>query len=389
VRTAGDVWQSCCVLQTHLLQLASVSLHEWQAVLQWHLTPTLLRCICICSKQRWCSQCGSMMLSCGQQLWPVLKTCSPVYPWKQSSRHGLLLRSFDLMSYCCADVCATLVPAAYAPHRNVAGDPCVSLSNVSLVIPPLEAAQLAAAAAAAVQAAAGKPEQAVLSLVYPTTAGPLPVVYRSLVVADNAAIAGEHGAAAAADSHRRLLSDGAGQQTICVGSLQGLGLTGRNVCMIAAHDDFPLPPGYIWPGAASGSSSSRSIIIISSSGPWPAWQQALVALAVALPALAAALLGAMCEQVQEAAAAADQAPAGSGREAALKTRLVRPWGWRVWLWWQRSQFRQPQQREFESVLCCACAAHAGVVPWGPAEQLCSDHSIACTLPGFQQQQRRW
>jgi hypothetical protein len=173
--------------------------------------------------------------------------------------------------------------------RNVAAENQVSLSNVSLIIPPLEAAQLAAAAVAAVQAADGsKGEAAVLSMVYPTPAGPLPVVYRSLVIANSTEIAGEHGAAAADVQRRRLSAasgGNAGQQTICIGSLQGLGLLGRNVCMIAASDDFPLPPGYVWPGAASSSGSSSS---------WQSWQQALVALAVSLPVLAAALLGAVC-----------------------------------------------------------------------------------------------
>ncbi|WIA33945.1 hypothetical protein OEZ86_007040 [Tetradesmus obliquus] len=48
--------------------------------------------------------------------------------------------------------------------RNVAASDQVSLSNVSLVIPPMEAAALAAAAAAALVAAAGKGEAAVLSM---------------------------------------------------------------------------------------------------------------------------------------------------------------------------------------------------------------------------------
>ncbi|KAF6255313.1 hypothetical protein COO60DRAFT_231640 [Scenedesmus sp. NREL 46B-D3] len=109
--------------------------------------------------------------------------------------------------------------------RNVAVGDQVSLSNVTLILPPQEAAQLAAAASAALQAAAGTAEQAVLSMVYPTPAGPFPVVYRSLIVADSTSVAGEHGAAAA-DVRRRLLSgasrDDSRQQTICVGSLEAL-----------------------------------------------------------------------------------------------------------------------------------------------------------------------
>jgi hypothetical protein len=193
--------------------------------------------------------------------------------------------------------------------RNVAVTDQLALVNVTLLIPPQEAEQMAAAARAAIDAASGTTADAVLSIVYPTAAGPLPVVYRSLSVTRGTA-AGQKALAAAAAAEvaqadlsqagrRRLLAgvaagppagnssaylagnataELASQLTVCAGSLQGLGLIGSNVCMVASTQ-LPLPPDYIWYEPFNTGSSNA--------GGWPSWQSAVVALAVALPVLAA------------------------------------------------------------------------------------------------------
>ncbi|KAF6252064.1 hypothetical protein COO60DRAFT_1673833 [Scenedesmus sp. NREL 46B-D3] len=179
--------------------------------------------------------------------------------------------------------------------RNIAVTYQLSLVNVTLLIPPQEAEHMAAAARAAIDAAAGTNDQPVLSIIYPTAAGPLPVVYRSLSVTHGTA-AGQQAlsAAAAADTgtspeRRRLLAAAAGvagnataellnQLTVCVGSVRGLGLVGSNVCMTASTQSA-LPPGYAWREPFDAGSGDA--------GGWPAWQAAVVALAVSLPVLAA------------------------------------------------------------------------------------------------------
>jgi hypothetical protein len=180
-----------------------------------------------------------------------------------------------------------------------------------MLIPQQEAEQKAAAARAAIAAAVGTNDQAVLSIVYPTAAGPLRVVYRSLSVTNGtaagqqalaAAAAAREATGAVADVGRRLLAAAAAAAaaaplarnatafnsiaelanhlTVCAGSMQGLELVGSNVCIVSS-DDLPLPPDYTWYDPFYSSSSS------SGASSWPVWQAAVVALAVALPVLAA------------------------------------------------------------------------------------------------------
>jgi hypothetical protein len=169
--------------------------------------------------------------------------------------------------------------------RNLTSTSSIFLANVTLLLPPAEAAQLAAAAASAVTAANGNADQALLSMVYPTAVGPLAVLYRSIQISNAppataaAAAAGRRHLlqitgpptvellsvvtrnrsiqllqlpasateAAAGSGSRQLLQTAAaaaaGPGTVCIGSMQGLGLSGRNVCFVPQQAGDALPPG--------------------------------------------------------------------------------------------------------------------------------------------------
>lgn len=205
--------------------------------------------------------------------------------------------------------------------RDITGGNLIGLNNVTLHLPPAEAAQMNTLADAAI-AAAGGSDAAVLSMVYPTDDGPLPVVYRSLWFTDGSSnssagdyaslfvgqrllqqLRGQHGSAASPVSavhnvsspanschFRRLLATSAGPasadapqqaaasaRVLCVGSLEGLGISGRNICMIAQDASVPLPPGYVFPLPSRSSSTS-----------WSPWKTAVIAVAVAGAVLGAA-----------------------------------------------------------------------------------------------------
>jgi hypothetical protein len=169
------------------------------------------------------------------------------------------------------------------------------MANITLLLPPAEAAQLAAAAASAVAAASGNADQALLSMVYPTAAGPLAVLYRSIQISNappaaaaaaggtsrrhllqvagpsttgayNAAAASAAAlnaaffnsqllplAAEAGSSARHLLQTASAPEaaaaaaaagpTVCIGSIQGMGLSGRNICFVPQQPGDALPPG--------------------------------------------------------------------------------------------------------------------------------------------------
>lgn len=213
---------------------------------------------------------------------------------------------------------------AIAVCRDITGGSAITLTNVTLQLPPAESAQMESAAQAAI-AAAGSSDAAVLSMVYPTANGSLPVVYRSLWFSNGPSYAASSGdyaslfvgrrrrmlqlpasaqesstTAAGPHGHSRVLlrrllqisssaaaapvisataapSAAASVRMLCVGSLEGLGLSGRNICMAAQDAGAPLPPGYLWPATTSSASSN-----------WAPWKAALVAISVAVVCLAAA-----------------------------------------------------------------------------------------------------
>jgi hypothetical protein len=110
-----------------------------------------------------------------------------------------------------------------------------------------------------------------------TAEADLPAAGRRRLLAESAPAAPPAGDATASLTGNAT-AELANQLTVCAGGLQGLGLIGSNVCMVASTQ-LPLPPDYIWYDPFDTGSSSA--------GGWPAWQSAVVALAVALPVLAA------------------------------------------------------------------------------------------------------
>jgi hypothetical protein len=104
--------------------------------------------------------------------------------------------------------------------RNLTSTGGILLANVRLLLPPAEAAQLAAAAALAVAAAGGNADQALLSMVCPTAAGPLAVLYRSVQISNAPAAA-----AAAGDASRQHLLQIAGASTADVFDSQKVGVS--------------------------------------------------------------------------------------------------------------------------------------------------------------------
>lgn len=187
---------------------------------------------------------------------------------------------------CYARLCVDVLCPAVCLYacRDVTKDDMVSVTNITLVVPPAEAVQLQSAAAAAMAAAGGSSETAVLSVVYPSASGPLPVVYRSLSITQNPAVV----AAAYANffvgrrraSRRLLLSPPAAAATgsgtmLCLGNMKGSGITARNLCLLAQDASYPLPPGYRW-GSVDGSSSNQ---------PWPGWKVALLVVFTVVPCL--------------------------------------------------------------------------------------------------------
>jgi hypothetical protein len=83
-------------------------------------------------------------------------------------------------------------------------------------------------------------------MVYPTAEGPLVVTYRSIQIgSSNVTSAAAASPAAAGSRHLLQAAAAAPAPAVCVGSMQGLGLSGRNVCFVAQQEGEPLPPGVL------------------------------------------------------------------------------------------------------------------------------------------------
>ncbi|KAF8061104.1 BAK1 [Scenedesmus sp. PABB004] len=219
----------------------------------------------------------------------------------------------------------------WSVRRNLTADhAAVALINVTLLLPPGEAEQLVAAAASALAAAGGNASAALLSVLYPSAAGTLPAAYRGLLLPRGGGGGGGPGGSA---SRRRLRQEGgggggAGEATLpalCFDSMEGLGLTGRNVCVAPQPPGAALPPDYAWPAPEGGAGGS---------GAWPPWRAVVAALAVAVPLAAAALwVAGRRHRRRREAAALEARPGGSssskgawsgGRDA--RGKPARRWG---------------------------------------------------------------